>query len=425
MSNLRRYWQFLGGLVPSLAVKLTRLASGNYTGTVFSPTPVTVNVEPTGQEVTAPGNSSFTVNFPAAGTYYLRLYAAGTDIVSYVNLDGLGVVGTEGDPDGVFDTTQFLNLTYANVTGSYVHTVRGYYQDTLFIRSTLLTSGTLNLTDVNTATINMEFNKFTGLLLPVNRDRLVSILGASGRLSGTFTSGIMPVLKTLEIGSDQNAAGRLTTINITGCTALETFAHSQNQTSSVIATAADVAKLKTWTALRCALGGANAAAHALLVRYAVLLTSLDMRENGLTGAEQEAFFDSFLDTVGSRVATGAKTFRLDGTGLVAQTNEGLVQTQERTKVASLLSALNMTVSYNRPRLSLSRLNTNTIRLTYTGTRDITIWGIGDTITLISSTNTTGLTNTTYTVLAGSGKVWDIGQTGATISNGALGTFDKI
>ncbi|WP_400194066.1 hypothetical protein [Hymenobacter sp. B81] len=417
--SLKRFWlPFISQLAPNISIVLTRLAAGTVSGQLQSVNPVVLAFSPSGQQVTTTA-MAFAVNL-AAGTHTMRAYSSNSDSITYINLMDVGVRGTEGDPDGTFDASRFVNLNYVNVSGGYVKKGIGTFGDAFYVRSGLLTNQPLDLSQVSAVRIFGDAGRWSSIVLPTDRSRLTYLNLGGNRMSGTFTAGSMPVLRELYLSSDQNLS-RLTTISVVDCPVLEVIDFGSNRTTSFLYTTAYLNKLRIFKARFAPFTGSAFANLTTLIDASRAATEYDLRECSLTADEFTAVLDLLLTTPTGRPAATGKMLRFEGV-TVGQANEASVRQLERDKINTLSASNSWVVSFNRPTMNMQRISGTTVRLTYTGTKDITIWAVGDTIRL-SGRNGTTLALGDYQITAGSGKVWDIAAN--MTESAATGVFDKI
>lgn len=184
-------------------------------------------------------------------------------------------------------------------------------------------------------------------------------------------------------------------------------------------------------------GGGFEAVRAVLAANTAA-TLLRFRQCGLNGAEQAALVACVWTNRASRPQTGTRTLQLDASSVTlcypqdsggfggTRFNAGIVDAVTRARIADL-RALGWTVGYNAPTLKIQASTTaGRLKLTYEGDQDIDIWAVGDTIQQTAAQAGGYLPNGNYTVVSGSGKVWEIAGSFA-VAPGAVvvrGTFDK-
>lgn len=401
-----------------------------------NPSTTVLSISSEGQKIRSQAfnNSNVTVPFSAANVvkyWDAYLYSSNAPLLpsSFTQIGG-GNSGI-GPVQFTIDLSSFPNLNaLCNFTGCTYNKVicNCSAAATMLIRSATIQGGTLDLSQCITGVISGSSTFCLGLIVPVTNSVMTSFSLPEHRLVNVdLLLPSYPNLTTLNFNTGVLVAGfnnvdisllpNITTINF-GLTGIKTLIVGTN-TFTKLTTVTLVAGRFT---ARTLLGDVGSFGTLLtMLTRALLLNSIDLSNNGLTEAEQEQLLDLFTSSAASRPTT-AKTLNIGGQTIgasypvlynnganntpLAASNAPLTTLALRAKVASLVANNAWTITYNKViGMTVTKLTDTTIRATYGGVTNIDVWVIGDLVTMTLS-QTNGLPNGTYTVLAGSGKVWD-------------------
>lgn len=394
-------------------------------------TALAVSSEGTKIRASSTNNSGPTVVFSTTNAQkYFDVYSysgpTGLAAITGSGFSGIGTVNGVLDFTALGTFTQQVSLTSCNNVNKVILNAPTIYLYLPYGYSTQ----SLDVSQCVCRTMDIGSTLATGITLPNSNTYLQNFYMPETRiLGGDLIFQSFPNLGRINMSTGQPYVATFNNVDISLLPSL-TFLNFNSAGIKILTIGSNTFKSLNninfyggRTSARNVLGGNGPMVNVLsMVTQALALTNLDLRFNGLSEAEQGQFLDAFISTAANRVTT-AKTLYFNGQILGGQypnafnngiggspqcaPNAGLPTVALRAKVANLVTNYAWTITYNKTLIvTVTPLTTTTLRMTYEGDSIVDIWSIGSTVNYTTS-DSGKVYNGAYTVIAGSGKIWDL------------------